>query len=215
MKFITSEILKGHIDCPYQTYLRLNNERGEKNEFQKLIYKKEKEYRKFCIDHLCRKKYTQLNSSDEQDVKKISSSKKYGLYCNVYFRSDLFRINFDAIIFDKKDNLLIPIIFSEKESITINDKLLIAVYSVILNNDKHPIHPKGKFIYGHDCKSLSVRTEGLAAKAEKIIEEISLIRDGQFTPELFLTKKCDLCEFVKKNAKLMQKKAMLYVLSRE
>ena len=126
MQVITSEILKGHLECPYQTYLRLNNKRGEKNEFQKLIYEKEKKYRQFCIAHLCRQNIPYCNSSVEQDVKKICSN-EYWLYSNVYLRSGIFRINFDAMIRDKKDNLLIPVIFLEKENIKINDKLLIGM----------------------------------------------------------------------------------------
>ena len=82
---ITTEILKGHFDCPYKTYLRFNNKRGEKNEFQKLIYKKKKKYRQLCIDHLRRQKFPYCNSSDEQDVKKICNNESW-LYSNVYLR---------------------------------------------------------------------------------------------------------------------------------
>ena len=196
-KKITSKILKGHFDCPYKTYLRFNKECGEENEFQKLIYEKERRYRQRCIDHLCRQKISHNNSSKEQNVRELRSS-AYGLNSNVYLESDIFRINFDSIIHDKEDNLLIPVIFSEKENININDKILLAAYCSILKVYNQTIPPRGKIIYGNDHKSISVRTEALIPKAEKIIKEICLIRDFLFTPELFMTKKCDICEFLKK-----------------
>lgn len=39
---ITSEILKEYFDCAYKTYLKFCGECGEKTEFQKLLYEKEK-----------------------------------------------------------------------------------------------------------------------------------------------------------------------------
>ena len=54
---ITSEILKEHFDCAYKTYLKFNGECGEKTEFQKLLYEKERKYRLLCIDYLCKKKF--------------------------------------------------------------------------------------------------------------------------------------------------------------
>ena len=77
---ITSEILKEHFDCAHKTYLKLKHECGEKTEFQKLLYEKEKKYRLLCIDHLCRKKFHNNNSSKKQDINELINMSSFVRY---------------------------------------------------------------------------------------------------------------------------------------
>jgi predicted RecB family nuclease len=150
------------------------------------------------------KKIPQNNSTIKQDIKKLSD-KKHRFYSNAYLNSDTLEINFDSLIYDSRDNLFIPTIYTGKESINIKDKVLLAVFCLLLKECNHSIPLQGKILYGNKLKLTSVKIERLVPKAEKMVNEIYLIRNSQLNPDMFLNRNCDLCEFYR-NCKLTAEK---------
>ena len=192
---ITSTHLKNHFKCTYKTYLSYKGECGEKNTFKEFFDKKEAEYRHRALDIFSNK-----NSPIDSTKKEIRdlNHQEYKFYSKAYFKSDVSEIEFDSLMYDNREKLWIPVIYTAKKNVNIQDKILLAAYCFFLKEFNNTIPPRGKIIYSNEYKSLSVKTTSLIPKTTKLIKEISLIQDSLLKPEIFLNKNCDLCEFNKK-----------------
>lgn len=88
-----------------------------------------------------------------------------------------------------------PMLILPNSKITKREKLLLTFKSILISNLQKKLLSTGKIIYGNPVKALTVRFSGLYDEANTIISKIHQFSNNEKSPNFFLNKHCNLCEF--------------------
>ena len=194
---ITREIFEGFLNCPYKAYRMVNGDAGHKSEYEIIQKKIYLTYKAAAI-------------------KKVFAGYKDDRSSQDFYANGLNLRGGDKIIHQRQINHhelssncctlervsggselgpfhYIPIIFSPKEKLIKEDKLVIAFDGSILGNLQGRKPEYGKVIYGSGFKTTKLRIGSQIDSVKKLIEKIK--KAAEEAPRLILNRHCQICEF--------------------
>jgi predicted RecB family nuclease len=113
---------------------------------------------------------------------------------------DRFSVHFDGLKkvdgrSDLGDFHYIPVLFHEGRQILKPQRLLLETLGLLLSRVQGRAAASGVVYHGSDCRATIVRlTAGLQA-AERLLQDVIQMREGEATPKLLLNDHCAVCEF--------------------
>ncbi len=107
---------------------------------------------------------------------------------------DRFSIHFDGLKkVDGRSDLgvfhYVPVLFHEGRQILNPQRLLLETHGLLLSRVQGRAPSSGVIYHGSDCRATIVQA------AERLLQDIIPIRDGEATPKLLLNDHCTVCEF--------------------
>jgi predicted RecB family nuclease len=191
---ITNAIFADYFKCQYKAYLKFSGKTGRKSTFQVMQEEISEEYKastSFFLEHTW---------SGEKIISDLTLSRfqkySYTRGINIKDKSERFEVLFDCIIKDSKSNkYLIPVLFTNKENLAINDKLNLAFCGFALGLAVGEIPSFGRIIHGAEHSNIRVKLDKLIARVRPVVERIESFHNDNDLPQLHINKHCQVCEF--------------------
>ena len=198
---ITNEVINSFLKCPYKAYLKLNHQKGEKTDFEKVEEELAAIYKENVSAQLEEKLY-QNQPLLRLDRTKESKEYKITYTTDQCLTSLKYEITFDLIQIVQEIGspyaiFYYPIFVLHKERITKIDKVNFTIRSLILSDiEGIPVEYAG-IIHGKNHKLIKLRINTYTREAQKAISELELMLKSQDAPRFFQNKECKVCEFQK------------------
>jgi predicted RecB family nuclease len=196
---ITRDILHSYLQCKLKGYLKLNGQSGTKSDYEILLLELGEEFKLKAVDKILTKHDGDLIL---QSLTVTRSLLKQGatIILDTVIKADFLSLHVDGL---KKVSGLsplgpfhyVPILFYHGEKIRAEQKLMLALCSVVLGTLQGRQPNKGLVVYGHECKVATVQLNSCLRSAQRILEEIRRINDTAPPPKLMLNEHCHICEF--------------------
>lgn len=191
---ITNDIYSDCLHCSYKAYLKISGKNGKKTDFELIQDKISEDYKVSTINYL-RNKYESSEIISDLSLNQFGGH-VYTKGFNIRERNSKFDVLFDGIIKENKSSSdFIPIIFINKNSPNINDKLNLAFCGFVLGISSGKTPPFGRIIYGSNYSDLRVSLGKLIIRVRLIVERIESFTNSKNPPQLFINKHCQVCEF--------------------
>ncbi len=115
---------------------------------------------------------------------------------NIREISDRFDLIFDGLIKEPgSDNDLVPVIFTCKENLAINDKLNLAFCGFALGIALGEMPLFGRIIHGLEHTNTRIKLDRLIARIIPAVNHIESFATGHDAPQMHIGKHCQVCEF--------------------
>ncbi len=187
---ITNVIHTDYMNCPYKAYLKINGENGRKTDFEVMQDELSEEYKVSTSGFL------QDRWKNEQIISNLSLRQfRENLYTkgiNIRDKSERFDVIFDGILKEHRSSEeLVPVIFINKENLTIYDRLQLAFCGFALGE----MPSFGRIIHGTEHSNIRVKLDKLIARVRLVVEDIESFTSGHDPPQVHINKHCQICEF--------------------
>jgi len=209
-KIIDNSIIESFVNCKYKAYIRLNNESGNKTEFELL---------QNDLLELYKKKFYNTNRI-LQDFKfeEKQSIKENVLAIEPYLKTKELNIGFDAIEIipvkhGSKKLHYVPVLISPKEKVTKIEKLILCLKCVVLFNVYSIDCDFGKIIYSDNLKTIKFKIDDYRMESRRLFDELNKITKTGYEPLLFHNKHCKICEFQSRCHSVLLEKDDISLLS--
>lgn len=205
MKF-TNEIIFSLIQCEYKGFLKYSHREGINHDFEKHLNQLKKDYSaKFEI----------------QNKRILEAPKKFNI--NNYSEGDIIKdlrintgnfsltIEYLKIIQDKKSGLIkaTPIFIFPRYKVQLNFKLFVSFIITILNNSYDYFSKNSIILFGSNLQQTKVLIKPHNPEINRLLGKIENIENAH----IFITKKCDSCEYFKDCSKQAKEQDMLCQIS--
>ncbi len=191
---IYNEFIKSYLDCPYKLYLKHQSIVGHSNIY--LEY-----YARLAISikaDVINRKYRNLKNVSENTDIDYDTIINNDYIINGYIKQTDYELQFDIVEIQRNidgKNIVIPIFISEKEFISRNQKLFIAIITMkaeeLLNNSI----TIGKIINGYQHKHSKIILNNYKKEAFAAWKNIQQIVANNLIPEFRRNKHCQICEY--------------------
>ncbi len=214
---LNNEVIDSFIFCKYKAYLKLNENHGNKSDYElieKELYKKQRENYLEGI---------KLSYHSRQiiygalliDIKVMRCPM---ILIDPEVKGDDFLISFDAIEISysktsRKKVKYMPIIITPKEKFTKDEKISLTVRTLLLNRVVNQLSETGKIIFGRDLKASSIKIKAYRRTAHKVIDELNTSMAGNNKPAIIRNDNCRICEFEESCKKHLMEKDDLSLLA--
>lgn len=194
---ITKEVFENFIVCPYKAYRTIRKETGNKTEYEVM----HRELADLYVTNALNKHFRDRTKTPEilpqdsafNDGQHILHQKQISHHelsscCTVERVPE----NFGTGTFS-----YMPVLFTPKEKLSKNDKLLITFDSLILSGLQAHLPQYGKIIHGKNYKTTKVKIENQCNRVKTILGDIKrklCVAEGS-PPQLILNRHCQICEF--------------------
>lgn len=196
---LDNEIFESYLTCRYKAFLKQENASGKKSDYeimQQELMSKYKEYASRQLLFCCR------NSSVlRKPISAIEALQKGTKFIfDTLLEADNIDSRYDALekVIGKSDIgsfHYAPILFSEKEKISKENKMMLAFQGFVIGNIQNRTPQYGKIIHGQRFKTVKVNLQRIIPSIKRLTNEISnFISDGN-PPKLMLNSHCKICEF--------------------
>lgn len=211
-----NEIIESFVYCKYKSYQKLHGKEGVKTDYELVQNKLYELYKQRYIENLklsCNN--TQIERTFPMDIKLQGNTT---IIINPEVNSDGFSITLDAIEIAKtkksrKRVKNIPIMITSKERISKEDKILLTIKAMLLNRILNQLTETGKIIYGKELKSTFIKTKDYKRHAQKALDGLLQLSNGNNKPVIIRNDNCQICEFEESCKKHLVEKDDLSLLS--
>jgi len=184
MTQITNQIFDSYFDCPFKSHLITTETKGIKHDLEKFNINRIQEIKKNYINKISGRLYR----NDFNIITSELLQKEFDYIFDIRFITD--EIDFCCDYLKKVDSTYIPaIVIHDEKNIPLKSKILITGIITVLN----------KFQKGKTEKGYILNTNNTTAiNSDNYIKEyhktLKLIKSNN-SPDLFLNKNCNICEF--------------------
>jgi len=190
MHTINNQIFTDFLNCKYKAYLKLQGKTGQRSEYEALEVSLSTEYQKRAEKHVA-------------DSGILASKRALEVESNVTLSEDNMMVDMDALVKERysvesSQARYVPVIFNYRNKTTKKDKLLIAFGGAVIARKEGSKSEYGRLVHGDGYRNTKVHlTESLVSECNRILAEITEIRDGDTVPQFRLNKHCSVCEYQK------------------
>jgi predicted RecB family nuclease len=196
---ITRDILYSYLQCKFKGCLKLRGRTGTKSDYEILLRELHEEFKLRAIDKILTK---HKGSRILQSLTATRPLLKQGaaVILDAVMKTDFVSLHVDGLKMVSGASHLgsfhyVPILFHQGEKIREEQKLMIALYSVVLGTLQGRQPDKGLGVHGQEYRVATVRLNSHLRSAQRILEEIRRIHNAGIPPKLMLNKHCHVCEF--------------------
>jgi predicted RecB family nuclease len=195
---ITSEVLKGYLNCKYKGHLKQVGEHGNRSEYEAMLMERGEAIRRRATDKiLSRHGEDEVARNVLLTVATLERGPQFVL--NAALEDEGVSLHFDGLKrVDGPSKLgdfhYIPMLFHEGESVPKAQKRLLEVYGLLLSRVQGRTPACGMVWHGKECKAAQVRLSTDSRKTEQILRELQQMRTGA-QPRPLLNEHCQVCEF--------------------
>jgi predicted RecB family nuclease len=194
---ITSDVLESYLKCTYKGHLKLAGEQGTKTDYELMLVESRRELRTKVTDRL----YSRCAAGDTLRGPVLSRhllEQGAALVVDGLLESNDVSLVFDGLIKTNGTSRLgdfhyIPLLHYEGGKIRQEQRLLLAVYSLILAPVQGVQPASGIIAHGEEGRLATAKlTSTLIKKAQYVIEGIRHV--SGLVPKLMLNEHCNVCE---------------------
>ena len=192
MNKITEKTIINLLSCEYKAFLSLKDD--QLSSFEKTEQEKETIHRNCAIRKLA-EKYDEEEIAQDTPFLEIDRNKK--LIFDVPLSSNTLSSRIDALEklnVGQRKNHFIPVLFSFKEKLQKNEKLLLAYHGLLLSEIQGRIPEYGKIIYGERCATSRIALKASISTVRKILRKFKAYTNEN-PPHMKLNKHCSSCPF--------------------
>ena len=196
---ITDAIFRDFLNCKTKAFLGLQGESSPPSDYQRILIQLTTTYKNEALKKLfIRYKESQVVNLPISTLSALQEGHR--LITDTYIDSGELCSYCNAIEKTKGTSQLgafyyVPILFTAKEKIAKEDKLILAFTGLVLDSVQKRQPEYGKIIYGAGHKASRITLDTQIAAAQKVVDELKeLTLDGKF-PRLILNSHCRTCEF--------------------
>jgi predicted RecB family nuclease len=197
---ITREILESHLKCRYKGHLKLAGEQGIKSEYEVLLVEAREELQARAIEKLTGR-YGAGEVQRGSTLSRHLLGRGAALILDGTFDDGPMSLLFDGLKRTKGpcrlgDFHYVPILYYEGGIVRQEQRLLLAVFGLLLASCQGRQPTSGIVVCGEECKLTKVLlSPRLNSKAQRILEEVRQAQASSVTPRLMLNEHCKMCEF--------------------
>jgi predicted RecB family nuclease len=196
---ITNDILEASVVCPYKAYLKYAGHSGSISEYEAVLQ---------TLRSKVKEKVTQriLWQNPERAVVTGQPLTTATLKCGSLFvldariEDDRFTLTLDGLKRVPGSSplgafLYLPIVFHEAQLVRKEQRLVLALYSVVLTQHQGTVSTSGIIWHGRDGQATRVQLTQEIPKAEQILGNLKKGISLEQPPPLILNDHCQICEF--------------------
>jgi predicted RecB family nuclease len=196
---ITNDILEASVVCPYKAYLKYAGHSGSISEYEAVLQ---------TLRSKVKEKVTQriLWQNPERAVVTGQPLTTATLKCgslfvlNARIEDDRFTLTLDGLKRVPGSSplgafLYLPIVFHEAQLVRKEQRLVLALYSVVLTQHQGTVSTSGIIWHGRDGQATRVQLTQEIPKAEQILGDLKKGISLDQPPPLILNDHCQICEF--------------------
>ena len=196
---ITRPVLEGHLQCKYKAYLRLTGEHGTKSDYEMMLDDRRAKVRRTALAKIQPPdQEARVASSTLLDISLLKQGVPH--LVDVTAKTDTLEFHFDAL--SKVDGVsrlgsfhYIPILFHEGSTVRKEQRILLELSSLVLEQLAGRRPKTGIIYYGNECRSTQARLDAHLKKGSRLLSELVMMASSQSPPRLLLTRHCNICEF--------------------
>ena len=196
---ITSDVLKGYLNCKYLAHMRLGGDEGTKTDYENLLLRDRFEQRLAAaakIQALYNKHIVSTDIALSRD--KLREGASFILNAQLY--DDPLHIHFDGLKkVDGSSELgafhYVPILLSGTRKVRKNDRLLLEILGLIASRIQGREPRRGVVYHGPTCLATSVGFSAGLTQGKAALHELKQMQQGTAVPKLLLNDHCRICEF--------------------
>jgi len=214
---ITNEVINSFLQCKYKSYLKFNNEFGNKTDYELLENELFELYRE--------KFYAKLHANPHIHILSTCDFRKNIHVENVSYaikpsvKVQEYKLSFDAVEISPQISSLrqpsyIPIVVSPKKIVSKRERLSIAIICLLVSQLQRITLEFGQLIYGCQLKSIKLRLPAYSTEARKIFRELHKTVNSENAPRFYHNGHCRVCEYQKRCRAALIEKDDLSLLGR-
>jgi predicted RecB family nuclease len=193
---ITRDILESYIFCKYKSYLKLIGKQGDRSDYECLLTENRKEVRLNTIDKI--RAQDQIVSTIVLTTAALEQGPLFILDATI--QDDLISLSFDGLkrvpgVSKLGQFLYIPMLFYEGSHIRKEQRLLLDLHALFLQQYQGLAPSRGIIWHGRACQATTVRLNPDPRKAKQILIDLKKMCTAESPPKLILNDHCQICEF--------------------
>jgi predicted RecB family nuclease len=196
---ITSDVLESYLHCKFKGYLKLAGQQGTKCDFEAMVTELRAEVRLKAIDTIIAR---YPGDQVARNIPLAAAGLKRGpLYIlDGTLEDGALALHFDGLkrvegASKLGDFQYVPVLFQEGEKVRKEQRLLLAVYGLLLSGLQGRAPQNGVVWHGRECKATRININCHRVNAEKILQDLKEMTGAESAPRLFLNDHCQVCEF--------------------
>jgi predicted RecB family nuclease len=196
---ITSDVLESYLRCKLKGRLKLAGQQGTKCDFEAMLTELRAEVRLKAIDAIIAgHPGDQVARNIPLTTAGLKRGPKYIL--DGTLEDDSVALRFDGLkrvegASELGDFHYVPVLFHEGEKVRKEQRLLLAVYGLLLSALQGRAPQTGVAWRGRECKATRIRLNPDRRKAERVLQDLKEMAGAESPPRLFLNDHCQVCEF--------------------
>ena len=196
---ITSDVLGSYLRCKLKGHLKLAGQRGTKSDFEAMLTELRAEVRLKAVEAIIAGyPGDQIARNISLTTAELKRGPQYIL--DGTLEDDSVTLHFDGLQRVEGASKLgdfhyVPVLFHEGEKVRKEQRLLLAVYGLLLSALQGRSPQNGLIWHGRDCKVARIRLNPDRRKAERILQDLKEMAGTESPPRLFLNDHCQVCEF--------------------
>jgi len=198
-KKITSEVLESYFRCKFKGYLKLAGKQGTRCDFEAMLAELRAEVRRKAIEAIiARHPEYQIARNIALTTDNLKRRPQYIL--GGMFEDDSVALHCDGLKRTEGASKLggfhyMPVLFQEGQKVRKEQRVLLAVYGLLLSSLQGRAPQDGVIWHGRECKATRIRLNPHRRNAERVVQDLKEMAGADSAPRLFLNAHCPVCEF--------------------
>jgi predicted RecB family nuclease len=196
---ITSDVLGSYVRCKVKGHLKLAGQQGPKCEFEAMRTELRAEVRLKALEAIiARYPGDQVSRNIPLTTAALKQGPQYIL--DGTLEDDYVALHFDGLKRVEGASKLgdfhyVPVLFHEGEKVRKEQRLLLAVYGLLLSAVQGRAPQNGVVWHGRECKATKICLNPDHRKAERVLQGLKEMAGTESPPRLFLNDHCHVSEF--------------------
>jgi predicted RecB family nuclease len=196
---ITNDVLESYLHCKFKGHLKLAGEQGTKGDFEAMLTELRAGVRLKAIEAiLARHPGHRVARNIGLTTDNLKRGPQYIL--DGTFEDDSVAIHFDGLKRSEGESKLgdfhyMPVLFQEGQKVRKEQRLLLAVYGLLLSGLQGRAPQDGVIWHGRECKATRIHLSPHRRNAERVLQDLKEMTGADSSPRLFLNAHCPVCEF--------------------
>ena len=196
---ITRDMLESYLHCKFKGYLKLAGQQGTKGDFEAMLTELRTEVRLKATEAIiARHPGDQVAKNIPLTTADLKRGPQYILDGTV--EDDSVALHFDGLKRTEGASKLgdfhyVPVLFHEGQKVRKEQRLLLAVYGLLLSGLQGCAPQNGVIWHGRECKATRIHLNPHRRNAERVLQELKEMAGAESPPRLLLNDHCSVCEF--------------------
>jgi predicted RecB family nuclease len=196
---VTDTIVEHYLNCKYKAHLTLRGDAASSPDYRTQSPEERAAFISSAESAFLRQ-HGQVAAPRTLCLTSINPGLAPLVILNVTAEDDLHAFHFHGLLRVSGKSAIgqihyLPVLFSERESITGNEALLLAAGASILGRVQGRVPTKGMIFYGSQFKAKVIQLDRFKPRAERVLADLRGIIQDNVIPALFLNKHCAVCPF--------------------
>ncbi len=194
---LTSQLFNAFLDCPTKCFLRSRHVVSDANAYAEWVRRREQLYVNEYVQHLADGGQNEMVTADAITGDIWATGWQAGVDVRVKTKDLDSHIQLVERIHNgngPKLRELVPIRFTFRNKLTVNDRLMLAFDTFVLSQAFDQPFGHGKIIHGDDYSVTKLKTDTLHEKVKRLVSEIRSLLSSD-SPALILNRHCSQCDF--------------------